>query len=215
MRIHSAWLETDASSEDIWRGAEKAGADLDRQTREPDGRLLPIFLQFTDRSETPWETSTVTGTWLSGLAEIRAPSTYTENRLVGVIAPTPSLLLDLLDQTEGIFRDFGIPYQRSDFELGQLLSPEALQSDIHPMSVRLRDQNTTTLIQADDSTTLRRSMAVTGGDLMGVTVRAADQLLSVLPGGNVIFNEPSVEGVLRAMFSLASVFGAPATASAT
>src|SRR5262245_18249784 len=94
MRIHSTWLETDASSDDIWRGAEKAGADLERQTTEPGGRLFPIFLSFADRSETPWEISTVTGTWLSGLAEIRAHSAYsdTDTRLVGVIAPTPSLL---------------------------------------------------------------------------------------------------------------------------
>jgi hypothetical protein len=215
MRIHSTWLATDASSEDIGRGAEKAGADPNRQTRDPDGRLFPIFQQFTDRSETPWQTSTATGTWLTGLAEIRASSAYSENRLVGVIAPTPSLLLDLLEQTEEIFRDFGIHYQRSNFELEQLLAPEVQQSNIYPMSVRLRDQNTTTLIQADDSRTLRRSIAVTNGELMGVTVRAADQLLSVLPGGNVIFNEPSIEGVLRAMFSLASVFGAPTVAATT
>lgn len=209
LRIHSLWLETDAPSDTVELGADKLGADMNRRRQHPEGRLFPIFHEFTDRSETPWENSTISGTWLSGLVEIRTVKPETGTKLLGIIGPSMPLVDDLLSQFGEIFNRFEISYERSDFELSQLLGSKAAQAGIKALSVRLRSQDTTTLIRSEDPAALRKSLSSTSGELVGVTVRAADQMFSILPGGTIIFDEPSVEGILGAMASLEQSLDVP------
>jgi hypothetical protein len=214
VRIYTAWFQTDVGS-DIAQSAEQIGAKLDQQVGGSEGRMLPIPLSFSDRNESTWQDSTATGVWISGVAELNMPESYASSKLVGIVAPTAALAQDLFDQTAALFNDLKIPHEPFNFELGALLGPDAVEAGIRPLSVRIRDARATTLIQSEDLSTLRESMAAATGDLIGVTVRAADELLAVLEHGTVIFDEPSVQGMLNSMFALMEVFGAPAGVLAT
>jgi hypothetical protein len=204
--IYSEWLEAGGPAFAIQVSAERMHSTSDWIVGREGGRLLPIPLQFSSRRETDWERSSVTGTWVTGIVEPQAIYT-SEGRtvqLVGVIAPTSALVGDLMKELLDALSRTGVPARPARFSLRQLLGINALEAGIVPISIRIHgDEGSSTLVRMNNLQELRSALASSRGDLAGVTVRAGEQVLSVLVGGTIIFDEPTFEDILSVMATIA------------
>ena len=214
MYVHSAWLQTSASldrlntfTDELGEPVPQGGTDI----REGPGVLFRA-VEFADQHETGWESSTTTGAWRVAVAVL--PSVDSEadgERMVGLLASAPALLAGLMSDLEESLGTDGAAAERVQFPLRPLLSAAATEAGVVPRSVRLRSDRTRTLVQSDDEQALRDQAAAVEGDVVGVTVEAAQQRVTVLEDGSVIFSDSaSSDDVLAAMRSIQLATQVPA-----
>ena len=85
-----------------------------------------------------------------------------------------------------------------------------MTAGLEPLSVRLSDQGSSTLLKADNWSLLRSSITATRGEVVGVTLRThSGQVLSVLPGGYIVFDEPTQAAVIDALNAIEAATLAP------
>ncbi|WP_427889189.1 hypothetical protein ACQHIV_38105 [Kribbella sp. GL6] len=200
MYVHSAWLRTSASVDQLNAFSSRLGDEVGK----PDlthGRGL-WARGFADKQESGWESSSRTGTWRVGIAVLPGVDS-SPDRLVGIVATGPALLAGLVSDLERSFDIEGISSERVQFPLRPLLGGAARDVGVVPRSIRLRSERLRTLIQSDDEAALREQAAAVEGDVVGVTVEAGHQRVTVLDDGSVVFAESaSLDDVLVAMRSI-------------
>jgi hypothetical protein len=207
------WLQSNVLSDEVHSAAAQLGADWKSVVESDGGRTIPVTYSFTDRRDTDWESSTVTGTWRAALVEPSfLGSADRVDRLIGVAGPTTSIVYEVFKQFQDQLDNIGVAHEQVDFPIRYFLAPESVDSGLEPVSVRLQQSNGTALVKSDTWAQLRESLAQLEGDLIGVTLRAAEEVLSVLPGGSIVFDDVSPVGLLRAATLVEQALTAPEVA---
>ncbi|MEV5966769.1 hypothetical protein AB0L70_33685 [Kribbella sp. NPDC051952] len=210
MYVHSAWLQTAASHDQLVAFADQLGepADVD----PPDvgaGELTVRAVTYADNHESAWRSAESTGTRFVVLAELPATDEDTGERLIGLVGQSAGLVNGLVDELEGALREAGTAYERTQFSLRNLLAPPD-HAEVRPTSVRVSDERTTTLVQSEDEYPLREELSGRSGDVVGVTVQSGEQQVTVLIDGSVVFTESaSMSDVLTAMRAIQEAMTVP------
>jgi hypothetical protein len=212
MLVDSFWFRTNATSAELGQALISLGsAEGPRDLNS--GSQYRIGYSFSDSQDSVWENSQSTGAWYCTLVELRRvpyPDQRTD-RIVGVAGPRLALISDLADRVGSNLNRQQLEWDPLNLPPSALLGHDALDAGLEPISVRLSDQGSSTLLKADSWTQLRSSLTDTRGEVVGVTLRThGGQILSVLPGGYIVFDEPTEEAVIDALNAIEAATLAPA-----
>lgn len=199
MLVESVWVETNAVSAELAAVATSLGGGH-QPISLGNGRQYRIGYTFSDSHESEWEVSQSKGTWHCAVIELAdVAANERTDRLVGVIGPRTSLVDTLVEQLGDGLHQQDLACEVFDFPLAPLLGDNAIDAGLHPVSVRMRGEGSSALVKADDWPQLRAVLAAVGGDLAGITLRARGEVFSVLPGGSIVFEDPSASGIVDAV----------------
>jgi hypothetical protein len=210
--VFSTWILADATPGQVDAVAgDMGGEHATRIEDDHGGRLWSRRLDFSDVIDSPWEKSVTSGVRWWGLADIPTHE-YGDDRLLGILGSTQALAADLQQTTLDFMSKAGVNTEPASFSLRALLS-DLSDEGVLPRSVRLRNEFGLVLVQSEDESSLRSQLADINGDVIGVTVDAMDQRMTLLDDGHVLFTEPAdALGILVAIRAIEKTLQVPASA---
>jgi hypothetical protein len=212
MLVDSYWFRTNATSNELRRAVTSIGPAEGPFDSNP-GVGHRLGFPFSDARSSEWEDASSTGTSYCTLVELRRVPSADErtDRIVGVVGARVALVSTVAEQVGSTLDREGLGWGPLNLPPGALLGDDALNVGLEPISVRLGDQGASTLLKADGWAALRGALTDARGEVVGVTLRAqGGQILSVLPGGYIVFDEPTQAAVVDALSAIETASLAPA-----
>jgi len=210
--MYSTWILANATSRQVEAVAGgMGGGDVSWVEDDHGGRVWSRYFEFSDVIDSPWEKSETSGVRWSGVADVPTHE-YSNDHLLGILAPTQALVVDLQRSTLELMSHEGVDTEPASFSLRALLS-DLRDESVVPRSVRLRNEFGLVLVQSENESALRSQLNDLTGDVTGVTVDAMDQRMTLFDDGHVLFTEPAdALGVLTAIRTVETVLQVPASA---
>ena len=212
MYVYSTWVQTDASVKRLSQLADRlSNSDTPPLRDDAGGSLWLNPIDFAERSQSDWEQSTTSGVRWTGLADISSDGFG--DHLVGMLAPSRALLVELRDDVGGLFRQLGISQEPVTYSFRSLLQPALAERGIVLRSVRLHGDLGDIVVQAGTVGSLREQLAGLPGEITGVTVDILDNPVTVFDDGVLVFSETSKNlSILGSMRALDATLPKPARA---
>ena len=211
MYTYSSWLLTSAPSKYVTAFAEGVGNEGRAPIDVQESHLIRRVMEHDDQQDSVWDASRTHGGWVIGVADldVRENRDGLGPRLVGVITPSASLTEHLANALADFLQSEAAEHERVIFSLRALLQLSGDQDDAHLFSVRLLEDLTRILVQSNDESALRETLAGLPGDPIGLTMRTDEGQVTVTAQGPVIFTDStSPAGVLGSMRRIAHAVSA-------
>jgi hypothetical protein len=160
------------------------------------GQIYRRAFTYSRHPRSEWDASgESTGRLIIGLAEVDGEASNRRN-IVGVISSSAALTQALSDDLAEHLRSERASCDKAEFSLGFLIDLNERVRDrfgAHASSVRLAEESSKILVQANDESALRKVIENMNGHPVGVTVQTTQGKATITEDGSVIFGE-SISG---------------------